>query len=537
MILTDEQQAAINAVEICRKRGTFHTFLLRGVTGSGKTEVYLRLTDKALRDGKQVMVLVPEIALTDQIVKRFKSWFGNAVAVAHSKLSASERADVWDRMRNGKARVLIGVRSAVFCPFKDLGLVVIDEEHESTYKQEERPGYNARLVAQVRANAHGAPVVLGSATPDLETYYWAQKGRYTELIMNERAHKGAHLPAVSIVDMREELQKGNKSVFSDTLRDAIEETVKSGEQAIILLNRRGFSTFVMCRDCGESIQCPNCAVALVYHAKQAQLVCHYCGHTEPVPKVCPKCGSKRIRFLERERKRQKRVSGPSAKASVPCGWIRIRRQGNFPMKRSCALFAAASTTSFWGTQMVAKGHDVPNVTLVGILSADSTLNLPDFRSGERCFALLTQAAGRAGRGDKPGHVIFQAYDAENPILRMAAEQDYVSFARDELKQRQDLQYPPFVTMLKMTVHHESETKALELAQRFVNALEAFQLESKVPYQILGPFPALVPVVNRVWRVNVLIKSQHMKPIKDWIRASGFLENGNLYFDVDPISVI
>ena len=190
-----------------------------------------------------------------------------------------------------------------------------------------------------------------------------------------------------------------------------------------------------------------------------------------------------------------------------------------------------------GTQMVAKGHDVPNVTLVGILSADSTLNLPDFRSGERCFALLTQAAGRAGRGDKPGRVNFKAYDAENPILRMAAEQDYVSFARDELKQRQDLQYPPFVTMLKMTVHHESETKALELAQRFVNALEAFQLESKVPYQILGPFPALVPVVNRVWRVNVLIKSQHMKPIKDWIRASGFLENGNLYFDVDPISVI
>ena len=537
MILTDEQQAAINAVEICRKRGTFHTFLLRGVTGSGKTEVYLRLTDKALRDGKQVMVLVPEIALTDQIVKRFKSWFGNAVAVAHSKLSASERADVWDRMRNGKARVLIGVRSAVFCPFKDLGLVVIDEEHESTYKQEERPGYNARLVAQVRANAHGAPVVLGSATPDLETYYWAQKGRYTELIMNERAHKGAHLPAVSIVDMREELQKGNKSVFSDTLRDAIEETVKSGEQAIILLNRRGFSTFVMCRDCGESIQCPNCAVALVYHAKQAQLVCHYCGHTEPVPKVCPKCGSKRIRFFGTGTEKAEESLRTLCEGIRPLRMDQDTTARKFSHEKIMRAFRSGEYNVLLGTQMVAKGHDVPNVTLVGILSADSTLNLPDFRSGERCFALWTQAAGRAGRGDKPGRVIFQAYDAENPILRMAAEQDYVSFARDELKQRQDLQYPPFVTMLKMTVHHESETKALELAQRFVNALEAFQLESKVPYQILGPFPALVPVVNRVWRVNVLIKSQHMKPIKDWIRASGFLENGNLYFDVDPISVI
>ena len=288
---------------------------------------------------------------------------------------------------------------------------------------------------------------------------------------------------------------------------------------------------------GESIQCPNCAVALVYHAKQAQLVCHYCGHTEPVPKVCPKCGSKRIRFFGTGTEKAEESLRTLCEGIRPLRMDQDTTARKFSHEKIMRAFRSGEYNVLLGTQMVAKGHDVPNVTLVGILSADSTLNLPDFRSGERCFALLTQAAGRAGRGDKPGRVIFQAYDAENPILRMAAEQDYVSFARDELKQRQDLQYPPFVTMLKMTVHHESETKALELAQRFVNALEAFQLESKVPYQILGPFPALVPVVNRVWRVNVLIKSQHMKPIKDWIRASGFLENGNLYFDVDPISVI
>ena len=537
MTLTEEQRAAIAAVEKERQQKRFRTFLLRGVTGSGKTEVYLRLADKVLQDGRQVLVLVPEIALTGQTVKRFKAWFGAAVAVAHSRLSASERADVWERMRSGAARVLIGVRSAVFCPFRDLGLIIIDEEHEGTYKQEERPGYHARLVAQVRASHYQIPVVLGSATPDLESYEMTRQGRYTELTLLHRAHSGASLPEVSIVDMREELHKGNHSVFSDELRGALEETVKKGEQAIILLNRRGFSTFVMCRDCGQAIQCPDCAVSLVYHARQQQLVCHYCGHTEPVPTVCPHCGSKRIRFFGTGTEKAE------AELAALCEGIRPLRMDQdstarkFSHERILQAFREQQYNVLLGTQMVAKGHDIPNVTLVGILSADSQLNLPDFRSGERCFALLTQAAGRAGRGDKPGRVIFQAYDADNPILKLAAEQDYVSFAAMELDGRRQLNYPPFTSLLKILVTHKSQEGALETAQRIVNSLEAWQLETHHEMEILGPFPALVPVVKRIWRVNILLKSRAMKPVKDWLRQSGFLDLPNVYADVDPVNTL
>jgi primosomal protein N' (replication factor Y) len=537
MTLTDEQKSAIDAVEAERQKHRFRTFLLRGVTGSGKTEVYLRLTDKVLREGGQVMVLVPEIALTGQIVKRFKAWFGDIVAVAHSRLSASERADVWERMRSGSARVLIGVRSAVFCPFHKLGLIILDEEHEGTYKQEERPGYHARLVAQVRASHYQIPVVLGSATPDLESYEMARQGRYTELVMAHRAHSGAHLPQVSIVDMREELQHGNRSVFSDELHDALETTVKNGEQAIILLNRRGFSTFVMCRDCGESIQCPNCAVSLVYHAKQQMLVCHYCGHTEPVPTVCPKCGSKRIRFFGTGTEKAETEIAALCEGVKPLRMDQDSTARKFSHEKILRAFRNQEYNVLLGTQMVAKGHDIPNVTLVGILSADSQLNLPDFRSGERCFALLTQAAGRAGRGTKPGRVIFQAYDADNPILKLAANQDYVTFAAQELEQRKELHYPPFTMLLKVVVTGKNQEEALETAQRIVNGLQAWQLETKHELEILGPFPAIVPVINHIWRVNVLLKSRNMKPVKDWVRKSEFINLPNVYFDVDPISVI
>ncbi|MCH3950185.1 MAG: primosomal protein N' [Acidaminococcus sp.] len=537
MTLTEEQQAAVDAVEAERQKHRFRTFLLRGVTGSGKTEVYLRLTDKVLRAGGQVMVLVPEIALTGQIVKRFKAWFGDIVAVAHSRLSASERADVWERMRSGSARVLIGVRSAVFCSFHKLGLIILDEEHEGTYKQEERPGYHARLVAQVRASHYQIPVVLGSATPDLESYEMTRQGRYTELVMTHRAHSGSHLPQVSIVDMREELQHGNRSVFSDELREALETTIKNGEQAIILLNRRGFSTFVMCRDCGESIQCPNCAVSLVYHAKQQMLVCHYCGHTEPVPTVCPKCGSKRIRFFGTGTEKAEAEIAALCEGVKPLRMDQDSTARKFSHEKILRAFRSQEYNVLLGTQMVAKGHDIPNVTLVGILSADSQLNLPDFRSGERCFALLTQAAGRAGRGTKPGRVIFQAYDADNPILKLAADQDYVTFAAQELEQRKQLHYPPFTMLLKVVVTGKNQEEALETAQRVVNGLQAWQLETKYELEILGPFPAIVPVINHIWRVNILLKSRSMKPVKDWIRKSEFINLPNVYFDVDPISVI
>ena len=535
--LTGEQQAAIQTVEEAREKQEARTFLLQGITGSGKTEVYLRLTARALQAGRQVMVLVPEIALTGQIVKRFKAWFGGAVAVAHSRLSPGERADVWCRMRSGQARVLIGVRSAVFCPFSSLGLILIDEEHEGTYKQEERPSYHARLVAQYRAHYWKVPVVLGSATPDLESYYLAEKGVYTHLRLTHRAKAGSHLPKVSIVDMREELQQGNRTVLSDALRSQLETTVKNGEQAIILLNRRGFSTFVLCRDCGEVLSCPNCAVSLVYHAKEQLMECHYCGHTEPVPTQCPHCGSSRIRFFGTGTEKAETEIRELCPGVRPLRMDQDSTGKKFAHDRILQAFRSGAYNVLLGTQMVAKGHDIPNVTLVGVLSADSQLNLPDFRSGERCFALLTQAAGRAGRGDKPGQVIFQAYDAENPILQLAARQDYDGFAKLELAQRKELAYPPFIRMLKITVLHKKEEEALATAQRLVNALEAWKMDTGHDLEILGPFPAIVARVNQIYRINVLLKSSRMKPVKEWLRQSDYRNMANVYFDVDPISVV
>ena len=535
--LTGEQQAAIQTVEEAREKQEARTFLLQGITGSGKTEVYLRLTARALQAGRQVMVLVPEIALTGQIVKRFKAWFGGAVAVAHSRLSPGERADVWCRMRSGQARVLIGVRSAVFCPFSSLGLILIDEEHEGTYKQEERPSYHARLVAQYRAHYWKVPVVLGSATPDLESYYLAEKGVYTHLRLTHRAKAGSHLPKVSIVDMREELQQGNRTVLSDALRSQLETTVKNGEQAIILLNRRGFSTFVLCRDCGEALSCPNCAVSLVYHAKEQLMECHYCGHTEPVPTQCPHCGSSRIRFFGTGTEKAETEIRELCPGVRPLRMDQDSTGKKFAHDRILQAFRSGAYNVLLGTQMVAKGHDIPNVTLVGVLSADSQLNLPDFRSGERCFALLTQAAGRAGRGDKPGQVIFQAYDAENPIIQLAARQDYDGFAKLELAQRKELAYPPFIRMLKITVLHKKEEEALATAQRLVNALEAWKMDTGRHLEILGPFPAIVARVNQIYRINVLLKSSRMKPVKEWLRQSDYRNMANVYFDVDPISVV
>lgn len=537
MELTEEQRLTIAAVEQARQAGEYRTFLLQGVTGSGKTEVYLRLAAHALEQGKQVMMLVPEIALTGQIVRRFKAWFGNDVAVAHSKLSASERADVWSRMRSGQARVLIGVRSAVFCPFKELGLILMDEEHEGTYKQEDRPSYHARLVAQYRAHFYKIPVVLGSATPDLESYYYATEGIYTHLKLTHRAKSGSHLPQVSIVDMRAELQKGNRTVLSDELREALEQTVQKGEQAIVLLNRRGYSTFVLCRDCGESLICPDCAVSLVYHARQQLMVCHYCGHTEPVPKVCPHCGSQRIRFFGTGTEKAEQEIAQLCPGVRPLRMDQDSTSGKFAHEQILQAFAGGDYNVLLGTQMVAKGHDIPNVTLVGVLSADSALNLPDFRSGERCFALLTQAAGRAGRGEKPGKVIFQAYDAENPILQLAAKQDYESFARLELDQRREIGYPPFTRLLKVTVLSKNQEDAISTAQQLVNNLQAWQLDTKAQVEIMGPFPAIVPMIKQVYRINVLLKSQHMRAVKDWLRQSRYRNMPNVYFDVDPVSVM
>lgn len=537
LTLTGEQKSAVQQINAAADAQSAQVFLLQGITGSGKTEVYLRSAANAVDAGKQVLVLVPEIALTAQLVKRFQAWFGEAIAVAHSKLSQNERGDVWHRMRTGQAQVLIGVRSAVFAPFANLGLVIIDEEHEGSYKEEDhRPRYNARDVALCRCQSACAPLVLGSATPDICTYYHALRGDYTHLLLTQRAN-GSELPRVEIVDMRRELEARNFSVLSRKLQQALVTTAAAGEQAIVLLNRRGYATFVMCRDCGQTITCPHCAVAMVYHKSNTDLRCHYCGNTLPIPTECPHCHSRRIKYFGTgtQKVEEQLEALPE---------IRVLRMDQDSTQAKLAhaeilkRFAGGAANVLIGTQMVAKGHDIPNVTLVGVLAADSALHLPDYRASERAFSLLTQAAGRAGRGDKPGHVIFQTYDAENPVLQLAATQDYDTFAKNELQAREDFFYPPFAQLLKLQIIDKDEGAALALAQKVVFFLQGLQLQGQLQELIInGPFPALVAKAYDFYRFNVVLKARDMQPVKEALLASEFKEQPNLYFDVDPASVV
>ena len=527
------QQNAVNAVAKAINEGRQETFLLQGVTGSGKTEVYLNLTAAALAKGRQVLVLVPEIALTAQIVKRYQSWFKGSIAVVHSKLSASERADVFYKIRTGEAQILIGVRSAVFAPFANLGLVIIDEEHDQSYKQEERPCYHAREVALHRAAYFGVPVVLGSATPSIESYYDAIMKHFTHLRLTGRPN-GQPLPKVQIVDMRKELQEKNFSVLSRTLQQELVRAAAAGEQAIVLLNRRGYSTFVMCRDCGETITCPHCAVALVYHEAGKAMRCHYCGNTMPIPTECPKCHSKRIKFFG--------TGTQKAEAQIAAlPEVRVLRMDQdstlrkFAHEEILSAFASGKYNVLIGTQMVAKGHDIPNVTLVGVLSADSALNMPDFRASERAFSLLTQAAGRAGRGDKPGHVILQVYDADNRTVQLAAKQDYDTFAQEELERRRELNYPPYAAFLKITVWDKDEARANTTAQELTDFLR--QKAEGTDAEVFGPFAGIIGKVRDLYRVNVLVKSAQIGIFKEALWQSPYRDMKNVYFDVDPFNVL
>lgn len=535
--LTAEQQDAAVKINQAIDAQRAQSFLLQGITGSGKTEVYLRAAAHAVDAGWQVLMLVPEIALTAQLVKRFQAWFGSEIAVAHSKLSQNERGDVWYRMRTGKARVLIGVRSAVFAPFEKLGLVIVDEEHEGSYKEEDhRPNYNARDVARTRCRLTGAALVLGSATPDLCTYYNALQGECTHLHLTSRPN-GAALPKVEIVDMRKELEARNFSVLSRALQQALVMTAAAGEQAIVLLNRRGYSTFVMCRDCGHTITCPHCAVAMVYHKKNEDLRCHYCGNTMPLPQECPNCHSRRIKYFGSGTQKAEEQLQQLPEVRV----LRMDQDSTvakFAHADILRRFADGAANVLIGTQMVAKGHDIPNVTLVGVLAADSTLHLPDYRASERAFSLLTQAAGRAGRGDRPGHVIFQTYDPDNPILQLAVTQDYDTFAKRELQERQNYFYPPFAQMLKLQVVDKDEGAGLALAQQVVFYLQSLKLQGKLEdLLIAGPFPSLVAKAYDLYRFNVLLKAQDLRETKEALLNSEFKEKPNLYFNVDPVSVI
>ncbi|SLJ92369.1 MULTISPECIES: primosomal protein N' [unclassified Paenibacillus] len=517
--LTEEQQHVYNNINGRLQERRHGVFLLHGVTGSGKTEVYLQTIQRCIEQDRQAIVLVPEIALTPQMVERFKGRFGDQVAVMHSRLSGGERYDEWRKIREGQVKVAIGARSAVFAPFSRLGLIIMDEEHETSYKQEETPKYHARDVAVKRAQQHQAVVVLGSATPSLESYYAARSQSNDDfapllLEMPTRA-LGNKLPEVRIVDMREELKDGNRSMFSRALHKGLEERMERGEQTVLLLNRRGYSTFVMCRSCGYVAGCPECDISLTYHQRSNNLRCHYCGYAEAAPEVCPDCGSEHIRYFGTG---TQRVEEELAKLFPGIRVIRMdvdttSEKGSH--EKLLKQFREKKADVLLGTQMVAKGLDFPDVTLVGVITADSALNLPDFRAAEKTFQLLTQVAGRAGRHQLPGEVFVQSYTPEHYSIGHASQHDYVSFVREELLHRRNLQYPPYCRLILVTFSHEQLPVLIRLAENYTRILKekanaagwlgSLDRFSNDAFDVLGPVASPIPRIKNRYRFQCMIK--------------------------------
>ena len=533
---TPAQQNALDLILPAIRKKQSKTFLLHGVTGSGKTEVYLQATAETLAVHRQVLVLIPEIAQTSQLLRRFKARFGSDVAVVHSRLSVAERRDVWDSFRSGDTRVVIGTRSALFLPGNFLGLIIIDEEHEFTYKQEESPRYHVRDTALMRAASLGATVVLGSATPAVESYYAAISGNY-ELIELPQRVDGSTLPTVEVVDMREQLKAGRKSVLSETLVQLLQETQNKNEQAILLLNRRGHSTFVMCRECGYVMRCAHCSVPLVYHMHGGQLRCHYCDAVHAVPASCPSCHSKYIRYFGAgTQKLEEELT-----ALLP--GIRLTRMdqdttgGKMGHEHLLEKFRAGKSDILLGTQMVAKGHDIENVTAVGILAADSSLNLPDFRAAERSFALVMQAAGRAGRGSKPGRVVVQTYHPDHYALQAGTAQDYAMFYSQEAIFRKQLYYPPFARFIKLTVTGRDEIRTMKSAEAMAAVLSERFAKMQANVEIMGPFVAPVSKIGDVFRVHTLLRGEDLTLAKSLLVETGIACSRDVIVDVDPLGMM
>jgi primosomal protein N' (replication factor Y) (superfamily II helicase) len=517
----------------------FRTFLLHGVTGSGKTEVYLCAIDAALAEGRGALLLVPEIALTPAVAGQFFSRFGDRVAILHSAFSDSERSDQWRRIRSGAAAVVVGTRSGIFAPVRNLGLIVVDEEHDQSYKQEETPRYNGRDVAIVRAQAAGACVVLGSATPSLESRYNAERGKYTLLEIPGRIEERP-MPQVELIDMRTEfLETRKQAPFSRRLLEAVAHRLDNGEQTIILLNRRGFSSFVACRSCGERVQCANCSVTLTFHRRDRRLLCHYCGYAERVPSCCPKCQSEHIYFLgigsEKVEEELHREFPTARIARLDHDTATAKHQYEAILRG----FREGSFDILVGTQMIAKGHDIPNVTLVGVVSADVGLGLPDFRAAERTFQLLTQVAGRAGRGSLPGIVLIQTINPDHYAVRMAAAQDYATFYEKELQFRRMMHYPPFSAMANVLVRSEHQ----ELALRMSAELGQFLTPPPEKIKILGPAEAPVNRLKKEYRYQLIVKAASRKALNEMLKcAQDFAREHKwsataLVIDVDPLTLL
>jgi primosomal protein N' (replication factor Y) len=540
---TAQQAIALERLTACVERTEFDEVLLHGVTGSGKTEVYLQLIGKIIDIDKQAIVLVPEISLTPQMVERFKGRFGKSVAVLHSRLSLGERYDQWRLIREGKIKVAVGARSAVFAPFKKLGAIIIDEEQENTYKSEVTPKYHAAVIARERCRLDGALLLLGSATPSVDTYYRAKKEEIGLIRLTERANN-ALLPRVEIVDLRNELEEGNRSIFSRKLSNEIEGNIKSGQQTMLFLNRRGYSSFVLCRSCGFAIKCPNCNITLTYHSSDDRLICHYCGFTVRMPGNCPRCKST---YIKQFGTGTQKVEEELKKQFDGCSVIRMDADtttGKNSHYEILKAFKEKNINIMVGTQMIAKGHDFSNVTLVGVLAADSLLNMDDFRAAEKTFQLITQVAGRAGRGEIPGRVVIQTYNTEDFSINAAREQNYTSFYNQEIRIREKLEYPPFTNIATVILSGTDDrltfSKAKTVKQEFVSGFSDFADR----YDVLGPSrPPLSRLKNRYrWRIVIKCKDidkiiNVLRSVSDWFNSTRKKANVELSVDINPFSML
>lgn len=537
--LTPEQQRAVEQIDqaITAKNAT--TFLLEGVTGSGKTEVYLQAIAHALSQGRSALMLVPEISLTPQMVQRVKERFGKDVAMLHSALSDGERYDEWRRIERKEAKVVVGARSAIFASLDDLGLIIIDEEHEASYKQEDMPRYQARDVALWRGKYHNCPVVLGSATPDLATRARAQKGVYQQLNLTKRIN-GSSLPQVTLVDMREAVKTAPAPDFSQILLDQITERLARKEQVVLMLNRRGYSSFVLCRDCGFVLKCPNCDVSLTLHMDTHSMKCHYCGHEEAIPNRCPSCDSKKIRYYGTG---TQKVQAELEKLLPEARILRMdvdttRKKGAH--ERLLAKFGAHEADILLGTQMIAKGLDFPDVTLVGVLNADTSLSLPDYRSSERTFQLLTQVSGRAGRADKTGQVVIQTYNPEHYAIQLACRQDYEQFFFYEMNLRHLNNYPPYYYTIKITVSAKSEAEAAKESFAIKKGLDQCLSPQAL---VLGPTPSSILKIKNRFYYQLVIKYKQEPALEKYLQdlllqsQSGEKKGIMVVIDREPVNFL
>lgn len=539
--LNAEQRFALDEIEKAVETHDYKAFLLHGITGSGKTEVYIRAMRACLIKGRSALMLVPEIALTPIFSRRLKAFFGDQVAILHSNLSPGERFDEWRRIRRGQARVVIGTRSAVFAPLENPGLIIVDEEHDTSYRQNESPFYNARDTAVMRASLAKAVIVLGSATPSLESFDNARSGKYQYLQLQNRI-ENRPLAQAELIDMREVFRQTGKDItISPQLAQVIKETHAKGEQSIILLNRRGFSQFVLCRTCGESLRCKNCDITLTYHRNDPKLICHYCGYRVQVPDKCPFCSGEFLYFIGRG---TEQLEAMLRKQFPDLDIARIDRDTmtrKGEMAKTLLAFDRGEIDMLVGTQMLAKGHDFHNVTLVGVISVDTGLGLPDFRSAERTFQLITQVAGRAGRGDLAGRVLIQTYYPEHYALRHAVNQDYEGFFNEEIRYRERMAYPPYVVLASILVRHTDLNVATQTARSLRESLDSANSEKSC--RVLGPAPASIARLKNEHRIQILVKGKNRKRLREVLElglAEADEKNVDLrtiQVEIDPVNML